>query len=354
MNPVPPLPERVVRLAAYVPGEQINRPGVIKLNTNENPHPPSPRVAEALAALDPARLRLYPDPMAVEVREVIAGLHGVGIERVFAGNGSDEVLALVTRAFTEPGEGIGYLDPSYSLYPVLTAIHGARTLPVALDDQFAWDGSPPDGPCPVFFLTNPNAPTGMLHDRAVVETFCRTFAGVVVIDEAYVDFASASCIDLARDLPNVLVTRSLSKSYSLAGIRFGYAVGHPDLIAALYKVKDSYNLNLLTQLAAAAALRDQDWMIANTRRILRTRAAFADVLDDLGFDTFPSETNFVWTRPRNADARELYLALKRQDILVRHFDLPRLRDHLRITIGTDAGMETLARALRDLSLPGSQ
>ena len=349
MNPDSLIPFRVRDLAAYVPGEQINRPGVIKLNTNENPYPPSPTVAEALAQVSGDALRLYPDPLAREVCGILADLHGVKPGQILAGNGSDEVLALCTRAFVQPGQGIGYLDPSYSLYPVLTAIHGARMTPVPLNQAFQWEPGPAPANCPLFFITNPNAPTGMLHDREVVAAFCRSYQGVVVIDEAYVDFATDTCLDLARTLPNVLVTRTLSKSYALAGIRFGYAVGNSELIGALYKLKDSYNLNLLTQKAAAAALRDQAWMKNLVERIRATREAFVGELVRLGFSTFPSETNFVWTRPpSHLSAPDLYQALKRQDILIRHFSPPGLREHVRISIGTDEQMATLARALQNL------
>jgi histidinol-phosphate aminotransferase len=260
-------------LHPYVPGEQPG-PGVIKLNTNENPYPPSPRVAEALQSADPSSLRLYPDPVSSGLRRQVAALHGCAPEQVFIGNGSDEVLALCVRAFVPEGGAVGYFDPSYSLYPVLAAIEDVPVRPVPLPDEFDWVTPAPDHAA-LFFLTNPNAPTSRLFARPAVESFCRSFRGVVLLDEAYVDFAPATCADLALSLPNVLIARTLSKSYSLAGLRLGYAVGSAPLIEALHKIKDSYNISLLTQRLAAAALDDPAWMRANVAKIITTRERVA-------------------------------------------------------------------------------
>jgi histidinol-phosphate aminotransferase len=267
-------------LEAYTPGEQLRRPGLIKLNTNENPYPPSPWVAEALTALPAETLRLYPDPASTGLRQVIADLHEVGLDQVFAGNGSDEILALCTRAFVEDDGTIGYFMPSYSLYPVLAAIRAVPGVACPLTDSFEWPARDPE-PASLFFLANPNAPTSMLFPKAKVSAFCRRFSGVVLVDEAYVDFARESCLDLAKTMPNVLVMRTLSKSYSLAGIRCGYVVGPEPLISALFKIKDSYNLNRLTQVAATAALKDQTTMRDNAERIKATRDRLASELERL-------------------------------------------------------------------------
>ncbi|MEI8206945.1 MAG: histidinol-phosphate transaminase, partial [Kiritimatiellales bacterium] len=214
----------VEAMDGYVPGEQPKGEGVIKLNTNENPWLCSPEVRDILNEIDIAELAKYPDPLCTEVRKVIAEKHEVGIANTFAGNGSDEILALCIRAFCERDGSVGYFDPSYSLYPVLAQVEEVATKPVALDENFEWQ-MPKGYKASVFFLTNPNAPTGMLFPKTKVEAFIKTFPGVIVIDEAYVDFARESCMEFATKYDNVLVARTLSKSYALAGIRFGYGVG---------------------------------------------------------------------------------------------------------------------------------
>lgn len=344
-------PNRFIRqsvqaLHAYVPGEQPADRRVVKLNTNENPYPCSPRVAEALASLDLDALRRYPDPVASRLRERLAGLHGCGPENVFAGNGSDEVLALCTRAFVEDDGTIGFFDPSYSLYPVLAAIRCAATRPVPLAEDFGW-WMPEDYDCSLFFLANPNAPTGMCFPRHEVRAFCGAFPGVVVIDEAYAEFADEDCVDLAWTHQNVLVSRTLSKSYSLAGLRVGYALGPAPLIEALFKLKDSYNLDALSQRLALAALSDVPHMRANAERIRLTRARLARALaGEFGYAVFPSDTNFVWTRPAGMPAERLFAELRREGVLVRYFADARTREHLRITIGTDEDVDALLEALR--------
>ncbi len=337
----------VAKMTPYTPGEQPRVPGLIKLNTNENPYPPSPRVAEALAAFTAESLRLYPDPMALELRGTIAGLHGCGVENVFAGNGSDEVLALCTRAFVEPGGAVGWSDPSYSLYPVLSAIADVRGTPVPLGEDFAL---PPCAhlptPISLFFLTTPNAPTGIRYPRGRVEAFCGEFPGVVVLDEAYGDFAPAHFMDLALSRPNVLVSRSLSKSYSLAGLRLGYAVGPAPLIGALHKIKDSYNLDALAQRIGVAALRDQAWMRGNVERIVATRERVARELRARGWTVLPSATNFLFARPpTGASAADVFNHLRARNILVRHFPGPRTGDGLRVSVGTDTQMDAFLAAL---------
>lgn len=338
----------VTRMIPYTPGEQPKATGLIKLNTNENPYPPSPRVADALRAAAADALRLYPDPMAVELRRAIADLHGCALENVFAANGSDEILALCTRAFVEPDGLIAWFDPSYSLYPVLAAIADARTRTISLRDDFQLP--PPfhlPTPISLLFVTTPNAPTGLAYPRAAIEALCAACAGVVVLDEAYADFAPAAFADLALRFPNVLVSRSLSKSYSLAGLRLGYALGPAPLIEALYKIKDSYNLDLLAQRLGLAAIRDQPWMRENARKIVATRERIAAALTALGWRVLPSATNFLFARPPDGDARRVFERLRARMILVRHFPGPRTGEFLRITIGTDAQMDAFLAALGD-------
>ncbi len=334
----------VARMHAYVPGEQPRDSAIVKLNTNENPYPPSPRVAEVLHAFAADRLRLYPDPACTALREEIAALHGAQPEQVLIGNGSDEVLALALRAFVERGGAAGYFVPSYSLYPILAAIEEARTYEVPLTASFDWVDPDPEE-ADLFFVTNPNAPTSLLHPRAALQSFCRAARGVVLIDEAYADFARAHCIGLALSTDNVLVTRSLSKSYGLAGLRVGYAIGPAPLIGAMAKIKDSYNLDAIAQALALAAIRDQTYMRERTQRIRTDRDEVAAALRERGFHVYDSETNFLWVRPGRMEAAEWFQALRERKILVRHFAQPEVRDHLRITIGDEDAIEALLQAV---------
>jgi histidinol-phosphate aminotransferase len=334
----------VDRLHPYTPGEQPKDPSVLKLNTNENPYPPSPAVAEALAALDPADLRNYPDPVAIELRQAIASLHGARVEQVIAGNGSDELLALCTRAFVEPDGLISYLEPSYSLYPVLGDIADIRREPMPLNPGFVADFSavPAAG---LFLLTNPNAPTSMAADPDAIRAFCERFSGVVVIDEAYADFADTHCLELAMRLPNVIVMRTFSKSYSLAGIRLGYAVGPAPLIEALFKIKDSYNLDVLTQAIGLAAVRDQDHMCRNAEKIVATRQRVTGKLVDMGYEVLPSQANFLFIKPPGIDAEVLFQQLRSQNVIVRYFPGGMTAEYLRVTVGTDEEMDEFLNAL---------
>ena len=334
----------VAQLHAYVPGEQPRDPGVIKLNTNENPYPPSPRVADVLRTFDASRLRLYPDPVASGLRTAIARLHGCPVEQVFVGNGSDEVLALAARAFVERDGAVGFFNPSYSLYPVLAAIEDLPVRPVPLTADFQWLEPGPDAGS-LFYLTNPNAPTSLLFERSRVEAFCARHAGVVLIDEAYVDFAPASCMDLALSRNNVLVARTLSKSYGLAGIRLGYAVGAAPLIDALYRIKDSYNVSMLTQAIGLAAIEDQAHLAACVARLVATRDRVAATLCARGCEVAASATNFLWMRPGNAPAAEVFERLRANRIFVRYFKGDRTGRHLRVTVGTDEQMDAFLAAL---------
>jgi len=257
-------------------------------------------------------------------------------------------LALCIRAFVERDGSVGYFDPSYSLYPILSDIEDVEKRPVSLDTAFDWN-MPDDYSASLFFLTNPNAPTSLQYSNRHVESFVTDFSGVVLIDEAYADFAKENGMDLALSNPNVLVARTLSKSYSLAGIRLGYCVGHSDLIGAMYKIKDSYNVNYLTQEIARVAILDQDTMKANVQAIIETRKLVADKLKELGFDVTASETNFLWVKPLNITARKWFNELRKKNIIVRYFgDDARTQDYLRITIGTAPEMFTFLDAVEEI------
>lgn len=360
----------VRQLHAYVPGEQPRVKGLVKLNTNENPYPPSPRVLAAVKAATDARLRLYPSPTADGLRDKLARLHGCARENLIIGNGSDELLALAVRALVEPLRGtapsrpgahnraafhttVQYFEPSYSLYPVLAASHGAGVNPVPLELDFSLPsiaelkrGRQWDFRAALTFITTPNAPTGRSFSTTELETLCRAQQGVVLLDEAYVDFARENALALALRLPNVLVARTFSKAYSLCFQRVGYCVGHPDLIGALHKLRDSYNVNGLGQVAAEAALDDRPYYKANWQRIIGTRERLRTSLGELGFEVLPSETNFLLCRPPGPPAEEWLHSLRDRKILVRWFGTLPVRDYLRITVGTEAEMAALVKAVR--------
>lgn len=344
----PNIRRSVNALSAYEPGEQPSSADVIKLNTNENPYPPAPEVLGVIRDFDPLRLRRYPDPAADALRQRIADLHGCAMDNVIVGNGSDEILALCTRAFVENSGSVGYFTPSYSLYPVLADIREVEKRPVDLSRDFEWpaDFAPGSARCgryaaSLFFITNPNAPTGMCHPKETVAAFCASFGGIVVIDEAYVDFAEDDCADLALQNANTLVARSLSKSYSLAGVRLGYAIGPADLIGPLLKIKDAYNIAALTQQIGIAAVRQVAHMRENVARIKTTRERLREELEQRDFIVYPSQANFLWIRPAIMEAVDLFEFLGAENILVRHFESVETGDFIRISIGSDDEIDTL-------------
>ncbi len=339
--------KNIDEMSAYVPGEQ---PGadqrVIKLNTNENPYPPSPRVLQVLRETDWTVLRKYPNPMANKVRDIIADMFDLERDNVLCGNGSDELLTLVLRAFVGEGERIAWPTPTYSLYPVLAEIQAAEAVEIPTRDDFTL---PLDElahvDAKVVVICNPSAPTGVFTPVEAITDLADRFGGVVVVDEAYADFGPRSAVPAVSDKPNVLVLRTLSKSYSLAGLRFGFAVGPPDLIAGLVKVKDSYNVDAVSIEVAAAALEDQEWMRANVEKIRSERARLTQRLAQLGFDVTPSEANFLLARVPDSDGAACYEDLKARGILVRYWNLPRLADKVRITVGTPGENDALLAAL---------
>lgn len=334
----------VQKLVAYTPGEQPKCRGVVKLNTNENPYPPSPKCLEVLRDFDLEYLRKYPDPVFIKLREAIAKRFKTTVEKVFIGNGSDEILALAAKAFVENDESIGSLDPSYSLYKTLADI---RDVPWA-----GFDLASVSGPS-LFLLTNPNAPTGVMKDPEEIEDFAKSFKGVVIVDEAYADFAAKNCMHLATRAgnENLIVMRTFSKSYSLAGLRVGFCVGPEKLIEAMYKVKDSYNVDALAQAIALAAFKDLKYMRGNVKKVIAERKKLTAELSSRGWDVYPSETNFIFARPPEGQkAAEIFAALKEKKIFVRYFPGPKTGDRLRITIGTPDQMTKLLKTLSTLSL----
>jgi histidinol-phosphate aminotransferase len=370
-NPSSPKPKSLIRplvhgLHAYVPGEQPKVNGLIKLNTNENPFPPSGKVLKAIKRSVDERLRLYPNPRAQPLRERLAKLHKCPVEQIIVGNGSDELLALATRAFVEPGsaakgkaainrETIQYFTPSYSLYPVLADIHGARRNEVPLHEDYSlpsvgelkrarqWNFR-----ATLTYVTTPNAPSGRGYATAELEALCVAQKGVTILDEAYVDFANENAMSLALKYPHVIVSRTFSKSYSLCFQRIGYFVGHPEMIAALDKIRDSYNVTGLGQASALATLADLPYYRANFKTIVATRDAVSAELARLGFEVLPSQANFLLVHPPRPSAKTWFEKLRERKILVRWFDCPGIRKFLRITIGTEREMAALLRAVRSI------
>lgn len=336
-------------LEGYTPGEQPESLSVIKLNTNENPYPPSPKVMEAIAKIQPDQLRRYPHPLGRLFRETAARIFGVTPDHILCGNGMDDILNLTCRAFSGPEAALVYPVPTYTLYGVLGQIQASiiREVPWGPDYSLPFEALVQAGGA-VTYLANPNAPTGTFVPVEEVARLADALTGVLCIDEAYVDFADANCMELARTRSNVLVMRSLSKGYSLAGLRFGYAVGHPDLIAGLIKVKDSYNVDAIAIAAAAAALADQEYHQQTRQKVISERQRLAAELEKLGLSCLPSKSNFLFAKATRPTAARLYESLKARGILVRYFNMPGIDDRLRITVGTPEQNDALIAALKEL------
>jgi histidinol-phosphate aminotransferase len=345
-------------LTPYVPGEQPKLPNLVKLNTNENPYPPSPLAVAAMAGELGASgdsLRLYPDPNADLLKEAVAAYFadcGITPQQVFVGNGSDEVLAHAFMALLKHDAPILYPDITYSFYPVYCGLYGVDYRTVPLDDNFAIRVDDYQQANGGIIFPNPNAPTGCLLPLDEIERLLAAHAqSVVIVDEAYVDFGGESAIALVNRFPNLLVVHTLSKSRSLAGLRVGYAVGQVDLIEALERVKNSFNSYPLDRLAiagAAAAMADREHFNTTRQAVINSRQILTSQLQALGFEVLPSAANFIFTRHPARDAAQLAAALRSRSIIVRHFKLPRIDQHLRITIGTDAQCTSLVSALREI------
>jgi histidinol-phosphate aminotransferase len=349
--------QTVRAMDGYTPGEQ---PGVsarvVKLNTNENPYPPSPKVMAAIRDIEAESLRRYPNPNADDFREAAAKLHSVDADMIIAGNGSDDVLTIATRTFVPPGGLIAFPEPTYSLYPVLSQLQDAQCVGVPWDEHFS---------LPIeallatranaIYLANPNAPTGTMVPPAKVAELAAAFDGLVLVDEAYADFADENCLNLIEECENVVVSRSLSKAYSLAGLRFGYAVARANVIFEMMKAKDSYNTDAISVIAATAAIEDQVYARWTWENIRSERKRLTTELTQLGWGVLPSHANFLLVTAPDGRGRESYLGLKHQGILVRFFDKPGLSDKIRITVGQRDENNALLAGIRALcveALPG--
>jgi histidinol-phosphate aminotransferase len=337
-------------LRPYVPGEQPAMGSVVKLNTNENPYGPSPRVAAAISAEVGEALRLYPDPSAVRLRDALAKRHGVDREQIFVGNGSDEVLAHTFQALLGHDAPLLFPDITYSFYPSYCRLYGVDYREVPLDGAMRIRVADYRQSCGAIILPNPNAPTGIALRRVEVEALVAEHQDqVVVVDEAYVDFGGESAVPLVRSYPNLVVIQTFSKSRSLAGLRVGFAIGQRPLIEALERVKDSFNSYPLDRLAlagAVAALEDETWFEHNRNRIIASRQRLAAALLGLGFEVLPSAANFLFVRHPDRSGAKLATDLRSRAIVVRHFAGDRIADFLRISIGTDADNDRLIEAFR--------
>ena len=339
-------------LHAYVPGEQPQGDAWVKLNTNENPYPPSPKVTEAVA-LEVENLRKYPEPNSVKLRELIGARYGLEQSNVIIGNGSDNILDLITRCFVSD-PGAGHTVPSYSLYPVVAGMSGQGLIDVNFDRSIQLDVEALAATqAKVFFLTNPNAPTGVAFPLEQIEAALEAIDDLLVVDEAYVDFGADSAVSLLNDYENLIVVRTFSKSYSLAGMRVGFAMAAAPIIRMLDRVRDAYNLDRVAQVASQAAFEDVEHFEAQRQKVMATREATRAQLDAHDWFTYPSAANFLFTEPKNAAgesgpevAASLFEYLKSQRILVRYFSShPLTCSFIRVSVGTDAEMKVFLTAV---------
>ncbi|MEG4853992.1 histidinol-phosphate transaminase [Microcoleus sp. B5-D4] len=342
--------KNIHEMSGYVPGEQPPLgTKIIKLNSNENPYPPSLKALKVLQEIDGEMLRRYPDPTGKVFRISASKIFGVADDWIIVGNGSDDLLNLIVRAVGESGKQIVCPAPTYVLYRTLAQIQDAEFVEVPYPDDYklpvdlliAAQGA-------VTFIASPNSPSGTAISLADLEKLAKELSGILVIDEAYVDFAEENALELTKKYSNVIVLRTLSKGYSLAGLRLGFGIANPALLAELNKIKDSYNVDALAYAVGAVAIADQDHKIANAEKIKVSRAKLAVSFQELGFEVWPSQTNFLLVRPPNGDAERIYQTLKVRGILIRYFNQPRLEDKLRISVGTEEQNQILVKTLKEI------
>ena len=338
-------------MAGYVPGEQPKMANLVKLNTNENPFAPSPEVEKVLKNFNTEQMRRYPDPRADALRCAVAQRNGLEKDNVIVGNGSDDILTMIFRAFTSPDRAMAMLYPSYSLYAELAAMQGAKVIRIALAEKtFAL----PDDlleqakEANLLMITRPNAPTGNSFDISVVENICRSFDGIVTIDEAYADFAEDNCMELVKKYSNVIVMRTFSKSYALAGLRLGYAVSSKEIVEGLMKLKDSYNVDMLSQHIALAAYNDTEYFAARTAEVKEMRSMLKAELEKLGFYCVDSKSNFLFAMPPDQDGNRCFTGLRNEAVIVRYFPGDATGKYVRITIGNPAENARLLEVLRSM------
>ena len=332
----------------YEPGFQPKQTDVIKLNTNENPYPPTPAVLKVLAEIKAEQLRRYPDPRGDEFRKAAAEVNGVSADYIMCCNGGDELLTIALRAFCGGRRPVAYPVPTYSLYPVLANLQNCRAIEIPFDSEFNLPAKLAGTGAALTIVCNPNAPNGSFVNVNELASLADELTGALLIDEAYVDFAEKNCAALVKDFDNVIILRSMSKGYSLAGIRFGYAVAAPNLITGLMKVKDSYNVDAVAAAVATAAIKDRKYFRETTEKVKKERKRLTKELRALKFEVSNSSANFVLATPKNCKASEIYDKLVQRNIYVRYFDLPLLNDKLRITVGKKEQNDKLIFALKEI------
>ena len=340
--------ENIEKIAGYQPGFQPKQTAVVKLNTNENPYPPSPQVMKVLEQISSEQLRRYPDPLGTVFREAAGKVVNVPPEWIMCCNGGDDLLSIAFLALCDEKRPIAYPVPTYSLYPVLADLQNCKTIEIPFDKEFNLPPKLASTGAALTIVCNPNAPTGSLINVSELASLADELTGVLLIDEAYVDFAAQNCVSLVKNFDNVIILRSLSKGYSLAGLRFGYAIAQPALIEGLIKVKDSYNVDAIAIAAAAAAISDQQYFKQNVEKVKTERSRMTDQLQQLGFEVPASSSNFVLAKSKNAKAADIYNKLVQRNIFVRYFSLPGLDDKLRITIGTAEQNDKLLNVLKEI------
>jgi len=340
--------ENIEKAKGYEPGLQPKQTDVMKLNTNENPYPPSPAVMKVLAQIGAEQLRRYPDPIGQEFRQAAAEVNGVSADCIMCCNGGDDLLSIAFRAFCDEERPVAYPAPTYSLYPVLARLQNCKAIEVPFDSEFNLPAKLAGTDAALTIVCNPNAPTGSFVSVEELASLADEISGVLLIDEAYVDFAEKNCAGLVKDFDNVLILRSMSKGYSLAGIRFGYAIAQSALIAGLMKVKDSYNVDAVAITAATAAIKDRQYFRETIEKVKAERGRLAASLRALKFEVPDSSANFILAQNKNCKASEIYDKLVQRNIYVRYFDLPGLKDKLRITVGTSEQNDTLLLALKEI------
>ena len=340
--------DNIEKIKGYEPGFQPKSVEVIKLNTNENPYLPSPQAVEALSRINVEQLRRYPDPLGTAFREAAAEIHGVSPENIMCCNGGDELLTIAFHAFCDENRPVAYPVPTYSLYPVLANLQNCKAFEVPFDREFNLPAELTRSGAALTVVCNPNAPSGSFVSVGEMASLADELSGVLLIDEAYVDFADENCAGLVKNFDNVIILRSMSKGYGLAGLRFGYAIAQADLISGLMKVKDSYNVDAIAIAVATAAIKDQEYFKQTTEKVKKARNLLTEQLRALKFEVPPSYSNFVLAETKHCPAREIYDKLEKRNIYVRYFDLPGLENKLRITVGTEQQNDKVILALKEI------
>jgi histidinol-phosphate aminotransferase len=340
--------DNIEKIKGYEPGFQPKSVDIIKLNTNENPYLPSPQAVEALSRINAEQLRRYPDPLGTAFRQAAAEIHGVNPENIMCCNGGDDLLTIAFRAFCDEKRPVAYPVPTYSLYPVLAKLQNCQAIEVPFDREFNLPAELTKTGAALTIVCNPNAPSGSFVSIGEMASLADELSGVLLIDEAYVDFTDENCAGMVKNFDNVIILRSMSKGYGLAGLRLGYAIAQVDLISGLMKVKDSYNVDAVAIAVSTAAIKDQEYFRQTVEKVKKNRDLLTEQLRALEFEVPRSYSNFILAETKLCPAREIYDKLVQRNIYVRYFDLPGLENKLRITVGTEQQNDKVVLALKEI------